>query len=268
MGEYSFAAAGQQPTNVSYRVLRGEVSSAVQAITVDVDFSFIGPIPDPNPDPEWPDPVNGDLPVPEVRGRVSGLPNELNRTDAGEPADLTVELYGPLNEGEVIEFYWGSQASPAARYVVKDTDTAGDERTVEIPWIVIEKEGDNAALPVYYGIHAADSENDQQCEPIDVVVDLATVVPDAPTFLGLNPTSGWLTCVSLYADPANPAPGEPGIRVSIPDLTEYLADGDEVTLTWTALSGRTGETPIPGAEKSEVITLGGGNTGNRFHLAG
>ncbi|MFS2196331.1 hypothetical protein ACCD02_29810 [Pseudomonas sp. Pseusp88] len=250
VGQYDLQVGGAQPTNVSYRILRGSVGSAEQAITIDVDLSYVGP-----DNPDWPDPTNPSLPTPEVYGKNSNTLNVLTRADAGQVAELKFDLYGPLEEDEVIDFYWGSQLVTEARYIVTDTDNPGDPITREIPWDRIRDEGNNPALPVYYSIHAPGSENEQHCVPISVDVDVITVVPDAPDFQGRNPTTNWLTCVSLYADPDNPAPGEPGIRVTVPDLSMHLKAGDTVKVTWTPLSGRTGETPIVPAIKSDDIIL-------------
>lgn len=248
VGEYDLQAGGPQPTNVSYRVLRGHVASAEQAITIDVDLSYVGPV-----NPDWPNPINPGLPVPEVYGKVSNTLNVLTRADVNENAELRFELYNPLNVGEVIDFYWGSQLVTEAQYIVQAGDSAGEPRMVEIPWDRIKNEGNNPALPVYYSIHAPDSPNKQDCETIHVNVDVVTLVPDAPVFEGTNPSNGWLTCVSLYADPANPDSREPAVRVRVPDLSQHLVVGDTVTVTWTALPGRTGETPI--AEKTQDIVL-------------
>jgi hypothetical protein len=249
-------ASGELRTNVSYRVLRGQVPSAVTAIEVDVDFSVIGPGPVPDPDPDWPDPVNELLLPAEVRGKSSIQLNTLTRADANQPADLMFTLYTPVNEGEVIDFYWGTQQVVEAQYTVQPGDAAGDEINREIPWSYILSEGNNPALPVHYRIHAAGAGNDQYSPDTLVDVDAITVTPDAPIFLGLN-ARDWLTCVSLYADSANPDPLEPAIRVEIPDLSQYLQDGDEVTLSWTPLSGRDGEDVLVAAIKTETITLGG-----------
>jgi hypothetical protein len=250
VGQYNLQTGGAQPTNVSYRVLRGKVPSAEQAITIDVDLSYIGPV-----NPDWPNPINPALPEPQVFGKKSNTLNVLTRADVNENAELRFDLYAPVNEGEVIDFYWGSQLVTEAQYTVKPGDSAGDPIVREIPWLTIKNEGNNPALPVYYSIHAPGSENEQHCTTIYVDVDVVTLVPEAPVFEGTNPANGWLTCVSLYADPANPDPLEPAVRVRVPDLSQHLVPPATVTVTWTALSGRTGETPIPGAEKTEDIVL-------------
>jgi hypothetical protein len=251
--EYNFTGSGVQSTNVSYRVMRGVLPSEVKATNVNVDFSYVGPDPAPNPDPDWPDPVNDQLEPAEVSGKTSQTENVLDPSDNGQPAELKFKLYTPLNAAEIIDFYWGTQAVPDARYEVKDDDTAGKEITREIPWSYIESEGNNPALPVHYRIHAADSENTQHSP--DTLVDVSAIVitPDAPTFEGLS-DGGWLNCNSLFKDPANPAAGEPGVRVVVPDLTKYLMAGDTVTLNWKAYT-RPGDVFIPDTDKCESITL-------------
>jgi hypothetical protein len=253
--EYDKQLGGEQSTNVSYKVLRGVKESAVQAINVNVDFSFIGPDPVPDPDPDWPDPVNPVLLPVDVFGKISGKKNELDETDEQEAARLEFELYDPLNEDEVIDFFWGGQEVPQAQYTVLATDNPKDKIiSQEIPWTVVETERNNPALPVHYEIHAPGSENTQHSDFTFVNVHSITIRPDEATFLGLSSTN-YLICDSLYADPVLTAPDEPGIRVQIPDLSQYLKAGDTVTLNWIALQGRDGETPISGTEKEVVKTL-------------
>ena len=251
--QYVYTTGGDQTTSVSYRVLRGVLSSDVKSTTVNVNFSYIGPV-RPDPDPEWPDPVNDALLPVEVYGQTSNTMNTLTPADKGQPAIVNFTLYGPLVAGEIIDFYWAASLVPEARYTVLDGDTANTDRQVEIPWRYIESEGNRVDLPVHYRIHAADSENAQHSPATLVSVSAIVIIPDAPTFDGLSP-GGWLNCNSLFKDPANPAPGEPGVRVSIPDLSKYLVAGDTVTLHWIASTDEGGEDVIPGTEKIEAITL-------------
>ncbi|RMN76698.1 hypothetical protein ALQ53_102587 [Pseudomonas cannabina] len=252
--QYDSATGGDQATNVSYRILRGVVPSEVKSISVDVNFSTIGP--DPITDPEWPDPVNDALLPVEVRGMTSNVLNVLTPADNGQPARVSFKLYEKLQPGEFIDFYWGTSHVPEAMYIVSDTDTAGSERGIEIPWSYIESEGNRIDLPVHYRIHAPDSENTQHSPDTLVNVSAIVITPDAPVFEGTS-SSGWLNCNSLFADGiGNPGPGEPAVRVLVPDLSEYLSDGDTVTLHWYASEGATGDTPITGTEKNEPVLLG------------
>lgn len=251
---YDKNLGGEQDTSVSYRVLRGCMSSAVKAITVSVDFSVIGPDPVPDPDPDWPDPVNDQLTPARVFGR-SGTPelNKLVRADENLSADLKFDLHDPLEEDEEVDFFWGTEHVTEARYTVQAGDVAGEERAVEIPWRYIEA-ANNGTIPVHYRIHAPGSDNYQRPEANQVAVNAVTLKPDAPDFEGLTST-GWLNCTSLFIDPSQPLANEPAIRVKVPDLSQYLKAGDTVTLVWVALRGDTGEDIITGTEKREEITL-------------
>lgn len=249
---YVAANGGVQPVNVSYRVLRGAVASEVKSITVNVDFSVIGPDPVPDPDPDWPDPVNDQLLPAEVFGKASATLNTLTRADAGQPAELTFTLYTPVNDGEVIDFYWATEKVAEAQVIVSG-QLADEKITVEIPWSYIDNAGNDPALPVHYRIHAAGSDNDQYSPTTLVDVDAITITPDAPTFPDIN--SGWLNCNSLYyADPDDPQPGEPAIRVQVPDLSQYLLDGQQVTLSWVPRERASG-TELTDLIKTEEITL-------------
>ncbi|WP_122302404.1 hypothetical protein [Pseudomonas amygdali] len=252
--QYVQATGGDQPTTVSYRVLRGVVPSEVKSISVNVNFSTIGP--DPFPDPDWPDPINDQLLPVEVYGEVSNELNVLKPSDDKKDASVRFKLYDPLLPGEVVDFYWGASHVPEVQYTVADTDAAGDELEVEIPWRYIEFEGNRPDLPVHYSIRAADSENSQQSPDTRVDVSAVVITPDAPVFEGTS-SGGWLNCTSLYKDPASPSSGEPGVRVVVPDLSNYLAAGDTVTLYWNAFpQDPKDDTPISGAAKTENIVLG------------
>ncbi|RMV97988.1 hypothetical protein ALP03_04734 [Pseudomonas amygdali pv. tabaci] len=252
--QYVQATGGDQPTTVSYRVLRGVVPSEVKSISVNVNFSTIGP--DPFPDPDWPDPINDQLLPVEVYGEVSNELNVLKPSDDKKDASVRFKLYDPLLPGEVVDFYWGASHVPEVQYTVADTDAAGNEREVKIPWSYIEFEGNRPDLPVHYSIRAADSENSQQSPDTRVDVSAVVITPDAPVFEGTS-SGGWLNCTSLYKDPANPSSGEPGVRVVVPDLSNYLAAGDTVTLYWNAFpQDPKDDTPISGAAKTENIVLG------------
>ncbi|WP_116892738.1 hypothetical protein [Pseudomonas syringae] len=252
--QYNQVTGGVQATDVSYRILRGVVPSEVKSTSVNVNFATIGP--DPITDPEWPDPVNDALLPVEVRGQTSNLVNVLTAADNNQAAKVTFKLYEKLQPGEIIDFYWGTSHVAEAQYTVAVSDTAGSEREVEIPWSYIDYEGNRADLPVHYRIHAPDSENTTHSPDTLVNVSAIVITPDAPLFEGTS-SNGWLNCDSLFADGiGNPGPDEPGIRVRVPDLSKYLSDGETVTLHWYGSGGPTGDAPIAGNEKDEVIQLG------------
>lgn len=237
-------------TAVSYRVLRHGVPYGPESITVDVDFSIIGPV-RPEPDPEWPDPINSQLLAPTVKGVISDKPNELHRSDANQPAKLSFPLYTAALDDEVVDFYWDGTLVSEATYDVKNAD--GPTITVDIPWSYIVTAGNNPALPVFYTIRKSRAPgNEQRSVSASVNVDAVTIVPEAAEFQ--RTTRGWLNCNSLWEDPLNPT-GEPAFRVFVKPLAQYLPNGGEVTMNWTALGGLTGENPISGAEKTVPVTI-------------
>jgi len=246
-------ADGVLPTNVSYRVLRGSVPFAAPAISVDVDFSVIGP-PRPEPDPDWPDPINPALNLLQTRGKVTQTLDHLGREDAGLDAEQTFLAWTPINPGEIVEFYWNNTPVPEARRIVDEALQPGDPIDVEIPWSYIEGAGNHPQIPVHYRIGKDGSNNWQHSPTAHVNVEAIVLTPDAPQFLGLS-VIGWLSCVSLYEDEPNPL--DPSVRVQVPDLSQYLNDGDQLTLTWTPWNRLAGGEVIEDAIKTEVITLGG-----------
>lgn len=240
--EYGDVVGGVS-TTVSYQVLRGTVPFDSPTESVMVDFSYIGP-PRPDPDETWPDPVNPNLGQLDTYGKASQLFNELTPEDKGLPAEQNILLYEGAKADDVIEFYWGGRL--ATTYVVQGFESPGEEIGVEVGWDIIEAVGNGPEVPVHYRIGAPGSPNQQHSQTYQVKVAAIVITPDAPQYLGRNEFTGWLTCGSLWEDPDNPHPLEPAVRVRVPDLTEYLSNGDTVTLTWTPY-----DRPEPG--QGEII---------------
>ncbi|QPC85588.1 hypothetical protein GA830_01660 [Mesorhizobium sp. NBSH29] len=247
------AATGEVSVVVSYKVLRGGMEFGPLDVEVAVDFSLIGP-----ELPDWPDPTNPNLVAPKVFGEVSATENVLTVADNGLAAKLTLPLYAPLNEGEIIDFYWSTLRLSGAQYVVKATDLPGDEIEVSVPWSAIELEGNNPALPVHYQISHRDSPNHQRSPISEVDVSANIVVPEAPAFPDTVPIGEWdvLNCTSLDYDPSEPSI-EHAVRVQVPDLSDYLSEGDELTLTWTPLDHWENGNLVPEAIKEEKVIIGG-----------
>lgn len=251
------AATGAVATDVSYVIYRGGVLSAPETTSVEVDFSTIGP---PNPDPDWPNPVNPVLPLAKVYGKTNPTQNVLTRENENEPADVTLELYDPLEPNEIIDFYWKGALVTEAQYVVQISDSAGDVITVEIPWRYIEEGFNDPKLPVHYRIRArADLEDNEQHSP-NTEVNVNAVIPVGPAaaFLGEVPGPGgvkFLNCQSLYDIP--PHADDPAIRVQVPDLSGppfNLAAGAILSMSWR-VAGYPGGNPIPSVNFDDDITL-------------
>ncbi|MBA1205054.1 hypothetical protein G7009_25410 [Pseudomonas capeferrum] len=248
-------------TPVSYRVLRHCVPYGPNSIEVDVDFSVIGP-PRPDPDPNWPNPINKLLLAPITKGKVSAVENELHRSDAGQPATLTFALYPSAKNGEVVDFYWDGTLVTEATYTVDTSDGPQIER--EIPWTYILNAGNKTDLPVYYTIRKAlDAGNEQRSLSASVKADAITEVPDTAEFQRLF-NSRWLNCNSLWEEPNNPA-GDPAFKVFVKPLAKYLPNGGAVTMVWSALGGRTGDTEIVPAKKTEALTITKAEADKGFH---
>ncbi|HEF4759445.1 TPA: hypothetical protein SAN82_001863 [Pseudomonas putida] len=240
-------ATGNKKTNVSYRVLRGGAPfGGVQAIEVDVNFEFkVGP-PRPIPDIDWPNPVNPDLDKGTVTSS-SGEVNELVPADEGEDAVFTFELYGPVNDGETIKFYWAGIHMPEADMTV-DGESEGDEITVTVLWKYILQANNDPDLKMYYRIGSPDSPNEQQSPDRSVNANAVVLRPEAAKFNKVN-GAGWLTCPSLEG-------ADHAIVVNVPDLSEWLKPGDTVNMKWWALPGRTGEPdPIQGTTLETPVIL-------------
>ncbi|MBF8676877.1 hypothetical protein IRZ53_21075 [Pseudomonas fulva] len=245
-------ASGDLPTNVSYHIMRGAIPFGPKAISVNVDFSVVGPE-RPDPDPTWPNPVNPDLAPPTVRGANSATDNVIDRSDADENAILTLPLYENADDGHVLDVYWHGRF--AATHTVDMALDAGGI-TISIPWDVIYAAGNDPLLPVHYTLRESEDALNEQVsvtQPVDV--DAVTVILPLPRFL--RAVGAWLNCDSLR-DKAGEPTQNMVLRVEIPDMSAHLQAGDVIELQWAPLIGSSdadGDDPVPGAQKTELVTL-------------
>lgn len=224
---------GEQPTPVKYEVRRGTRPFDAPAITVQVDFSRIGPI-----HPDWPDIINPNLPEVTVWSE-SGLQDELVKADAGFDAEARFNLPDGLLAGDEIHLMWDDLPVLPAHVVT--TEVAGTPMTLPIPWTVIDERGNSPApgLPVYYWLRRPGQINAEHSKPKLVTVDVHTIVPDAVQFPGL--VSGFLFCRGLDWDPVLGL----GVRVHIPPNPRYLKEGVVVAIKWQGHRGFDPSGPLP-----------------------
>lgn len=245
-------ASGDLATNVSYQIMRGAIPFGPKAISVNVDFSVVGPE-RPDPDPTWPNPINPELLAPTVRGANSATDNVIGRSDANEDATLTIDLYDNAEDGHVLDVYWHGRLA-ATHTVDKARDAGGI--TVPIRWHIIAAAGNDPALPVHYTLRESeDALNEQHSQKQSVNVDAVTVILPLPQFLRAVGT--WLNCDSLR-DVAGVPTDNMVLKVEIPDMSAYLKAGDEIELEWAPLIGSSdadGENPVPDAEKTATVML-------------
>ncbi|MFJ4397681.1 hypothetical protein [Pseudomonas sp. NPDC089396] len=254
--EYGNATTGNKPTNVSYALRRGTVPQGGDDIDILVNFEIIERDPGVDPIPEWPNPVNPRLPLPDVYGKGSSDANVLLPEHEGDDAELKVKLYSDIKVDDLIAFYWKNQHIMEIDYTITAADTPDDEISLTVPWKYI-KEGGNGVVPVCYKVTRPMVPNPGISGNQDVDVDTITIKPDMADFeRGPSAPPGWVNCDSLFADKGNPDPREPAVRIIVPDLTGYgLAAGSKVSMLWEAFQGAD-DTPLPGANKPEEITLG------------
>ncbi|WP_338523170.1 hypothetical protein NUH87_25645 [Pseudomonas batumici] len=245
---YDFALGGDQPTLVSYEVLRGIYPRPSQGTyRVKVNFDYAGP---PIPDPD-PTPVNPDLHQVEVWGETATtVPNKLVLADATYPATAKVRLYGtaaePPEVGTIITCYWaGAQVDRAYRVDGNEDLSVPIEFT--IPWTAIEEVANDPAVPAYYTVTHPDHHNPKQ--PIDTLVDVEVLVEMLPDPTFPDNFNGLLSCVSLRQDSNN----EWGIWVKFP-ASKYIKEGDTVEATWQSYDGST-DSELPGTDLAETWTV-------------
>jgi len=232
--------------------MRGDVLLGEPGIDVYVNLEAVGPI---DPDPEWPDPINKALPLASVYGAISDAENELLLADAGEDAELRVRLFDTVQVDDKLVFYWDGGVISGADYTVQPGDAVGTLITRVVPWLTIKGAG-NGIKHVHYEVTRPGVHNPIKSRAQDVAVSAIDITPDAPEFLGLNPL-GWLSCVSLFEDRANPHPLEPAIRVQVPHLQgRGLQAGENIRMSWTVTEGIfEGGDPIDAVKYEPTIPL-------------
>lgn len=222
---------GEQATPVSYEVRRGLRPFPAPGITVQVDFSRVGPV-----NPDWPDIINPNLGEVEVRGD-SDLENELILTDALKPARALFTLYDPPLRDDEIHLMWAGEAV-VPPFIITD-EAAGKAMDIPIPWAVIDRHSNDPAVPVFYYVRHPGIINAEHSKPTPVKVHVHTIVPDAVEFPRAQP-GNFIFCHLLEWDPVEGL----GLKVHIPANPRYLKEGVIVKVQWQGHKGYDPTVPI------------------------
>ncbi|WGV19280.1 hypothetical protein QIY50_18000 [Pseudomonas putida] len=251
---YGKTSTGVKPVEVSYEVRRGDHPLGGEKDTFDVNLERIGPVV-PDPDPEWPGPVNPVMALPDVYGGNDNQKNRLTENDELADAVLKVTIDAAFKEDDLVEIYYTDEHVAEADYRLKAADIGVEiERT--IPWAYILRH-DNGNRFAHYVVSRKDVPNKAVSKPQPIVVEAIVLHPEAAQIQGGFTIGGrlWVGCTSLF-DPADPKDTTPDIRIQIPDLSEWLAEGSKLTLTWTATQGTSpGGVDIPDAKYEQTIEL-------------
>ncbi|WJN51726.1 hypothetical protein [Pseudomonas asiatica] len=251
---YGKGSTGVKPVEVTYEVHRGDYLLGGEKDSFGVNLERIGPVV-PEPDPEWPGPVNPEMVLPDVYGGNENLKNRLTEADELADAALKVTIDTAFMEGDLVEFYYSDEHVSEADYVLKAADL-GNEIEVTIPWVYIWQH-DNGDRSAHYVVSRKDVPNKAVSNPQSIQVEAIVLHPEAGQFQGGFNSGGrvWLNCTALF-DLADPTDTQPGVRIDIPDLSEWLAVGAQLTLTWTVTHGTSpGGPDIPGAKYEQTIEL-------------
>ena len=251
---YGKGSTGVKPVEVTYEVRRGDHPLGEEKDTFDVNLERIGPVV-PDPDPEWPGPVNPVMALPDVYGGNDKQKNRLTENDELADAVLKVTIDAAFKEGDLVEFYYTDEHVVEADYPLEAADL-GAEIQVTIPWAYIlrHENGDRFA---HYVVSRKDVPNKTVSKPQPILVEAIILHPEAAEILGgfISGTRLWVNCEALF-DPVDPTDITPDIRIKIPDLSEWLAEGSDLTLTWTATQGSSpGGKDIDDAKYEKTITL-------------
>ncbi|CAK9887792.1 MULTISPECIES: hypothetical protein [Pseudomonas] len=225
---------------VKYIVTRGRTYPSLVA-EVEVDTSRVGP-----PNPDDPEPVNPNLEPALLIGPVSGLENELTPEDKDEDVTVTVQVYDPVNPGEVIRLFYGPEAKLVDTRVIDDEEAGSDiEMTISAADVI--EVGNGLEQPLFYRIYKNETAtNFQESGPTlvrAVIVQLADLALPVITGVPIPPDS--IPRVTCDHAPWN------GLTVLVSDPNK-LQLGDNVTVHWSMYPLR-GSDPVEGT----VVSLPG-----------
>ncbi|WP_407309216.1 hypothetical protein [Pseudomonas sp. nanlin1] len=238
------------PTPIQTALVEYEVEQLLVPIEegtglqVNVDLSLPGP-----DNPDEPSPVNPTLPPPEVLAEGETDRNKLEEKHFEKDATLFLTLYASPTVGQTVTFFWNGLPGPS--YDIQAGDVEGQEINVRLPWDLIRRGGNNAALPLHYELSQTGQSNSQRSPATDVDVQAVQVILPMAEFLRVHPTTQLLTCVSLVKHPAKDSYG---VEVRIAP-NEHLLAGRTVELKWEALTGTSGGAPIASATKEATLTV-------------
>lgn len=223
---------GPLRAKVDYRVRQGTVYTPRSPdISVPVNLTVAG-----QDHAKAPALLNEDLVLVDVYGEKSATRNTLTADDYGFPAILRMDLYDDPQQGQWIDFFWGSYPGPAARYDVQLGDVSGQSIEVLVPWVVVDTDKQNPALPVHY--ITSNGVNEQQSLPSSVEVNIVLIEDLKEVQFPHAGKDGVLHCC------ARPRLWE-GVTVRVP-ADPRIEQGDRIVLVWQGCSGPNGSHPIPG----------------------
>ncbi len=250
----SLTANGLGPLNarVTYQVLRSSVPTPPSLGTVvPVNLTVAG-----QDHSNAPALLNTTLALVEVYGANSGMLNELNSDDFGEPAAVLVSLFDNPQPGEKLQLHWGAIAAPVAEYEVQPGDTAGKTVSLSVLWSDIQQDLQNPALPVWYT--TTNGVNLQQSRVTSVTVSMV-IIRDlkAPSFPHANrdKTLDCCACPRLWQ----------GVWVKVEGNAAF-AEHDKVLLYWQGCWGPNGTDPIPGTDAVFETILTNAQATNGFEV--
>ncbi|WP_426132806.1 hypothetical protein [Pseudomonas sp. PWP3-1b2] len=221
---------------------------------VDVDNTIFG-----QENPLAPALLNQLLPLVNIHGAVSPVPNRLDSRDADQPVRATIALPDNPKPGEQLLLFRPGQTKAVATYTVKDADVGGAvvEFDNRIPWAVIAASGNNATTLVNY---QTDNRVNQQLSRDQVVsVSLAPPIKfTLPTF----PDSSQNIRSFLNCETSPPV--WLGIRVTVNPAPQVLLAGDEVVLSYQGFLNYPDRNPLPSTAQTFSYTWKGSDTTYTF----
>lgn len=226
-GAFSFHGTAEPYTaNLLYFVQRGSVTSVLSPpLAVSVDLTLAG-----GDNPEL-NPINPEIPVPELRGAVSDLANQLKPQDVGKPVKVIFRLPSGLLTGNTLKVFYAEKPQAIAEHSIDGFE--GEMLSLDVPWATFASVG-NGTHNLFYEVLG--SRNAQQSSRVAVEV---AVFSDMGSLAPLDLPVRDVARNMIHCDHR---PWE-GIAVRLFDSAN-LREGDVVSVYWVLNSDRAGATPV------------------------
>ncbi|MFW6749760.1 hypothetical protein ACKUG4_03615 [Pseudomonas glycinae] len=236
---------GDETTEFSYAMFRGNRRIGGNKDTTLVNIFYIGPV-----NPNEPDPDNPDLKQPVLQF-AGGSTDKVEESDYGNDATLSVELFAapPTEEGWKASIYYDGEL--VRTFELKD----GDEGTIlpaPLPWSTIFTQGPGTK-PVHWILHSDSNPNPISCTPKDIPVAAFPIQTPAPEVQNLAGPLKRIGCATLNWG-AGDGTSRRNLRVIIPK-SAYTVPGEKITLSFAAYTDTTPPVLVPGTDTEAELDV-------------
>lgn len=235
---------------VSYGVERGGMFywlPTANEATIELDLFKAGP-----DNPDYPDLVNPNLPLPVLTGPGSGLTNQLDPRDAPMDIPVVIPLWTaaplPSVRAFTIVLYYAGEVVAS---VLVDNTALPPSGVIDlmIPWPYISKHGNGTNIPLHYEVVTAGTNNRNVSPTQGIDVSANVISFDPPTVDGAVTTPAGVVVIGCSA---LPLPNR-DLVISVPPHSLFTV-GMVITVIWEAFSDDAGTVPLIAASGSFAHT--------------